>query len=455
MKEVQRNELGLIEKRDDRSFKPIKISVLGIGNGGVNVLNKLTERNLKGVRLVAADTDTQSLQRARTKDKILMGEKLLKGFGAGFDPEKGKAAAEEVKDKLEQIVTDSDLLVTLSMLGKGTGSGATPVVLDIAKEKDVLSLALVVTPSDEEGLTDIANKALREIADKANAYMPLSNEVLDVDEQEDLPLLGGYDIINSLLADSIEGLVNLMGSSGYINSQVGDVRSVLAHGKNTVLGLGVASGENRAQEAVRNAIERHPIITGIPGAKTILIFATIPPDFKRKERKEIVRVIKESVILDDEMNAPQPRIIWSILPAQEKTDKLTLYIIAAGIEHGLTREVHHEDDAREVVEDVDLLLEDDDNNTPPFSPERPSYYVHPETYMYDASPSGTMHNPNNGYNIDDRYSLGSPEHVDDTKRPFLDKHNKTYVPYISRLEEDGGPSEFDFPPDKKGPKGRF
>ncbi len=399
----------------------IRITVIGVGNGGLKVIDTLVNRELRGVDLIAADTDVQVLRACKAKNKIYLGIKKTKGIGAGGNPELGKEAVMESKEEIAEYLKDSDLVVVVAMLGKGTGSGSAPEILKIAKEHNILTLGLVVMPSEHEGLTRIAQTAHEEIARNSDAYMLLYNDNMN-QLGDDALMFQSYESMNNVLADSIQALVDIVEKTGYINIQIGDIRTVLAGGGRCLISKGEAEtgDDKRASVAIDSAVNDPLIQVSLEGAEKVIVCAMLPQDFRIGERELMMDSIRQ-------LTNGSPSIIWGMTQLKDKSDKLSVYLIASGI--------------KEKQEEVMPDSLDDEELTP----------VGPRVVETELPPMyNREYNPQvNHFSFQDTHRSGKK------KRPVTEAGNETHV-ITNMLQNRSSRSELrmpqgrmQFPGDKK------
>jgi cell division protein FtsZ len=254
----------------------IKIKVIGVGGCGCNIINDMTEFGLKDAEILAVNTDLQSLNRVTAAEKIQIGSRLTKGGGAGSNPENGERAAEEDRDLLENKLRGTDMLFITCGVGGGTGSGAAPVIADIARGLDILTIGVVITPTTMELQTEkkrkIVEHAMSRLKEKLNSIITISNQkILDIFEG-DMTLPQAYKEANHALINIVDGIVSMIAKPGMQNIDFEDVKATLKQKGDTFLGIGRASGTDRAKKAFDRAL-KNPFIGDVDvlGAKEMLI----------------------------------------------------------------------------------------------------------------------------------------------------------------------------------------
>lgn len=391
----------------------LRITVVGVGNGGLRVINTLVKRELGGVNLIAADTDSQVLRENKAQIKIQLGPKKTMGNGAGGNPELGKEATLEVKEAIAGHFKESDLVVVVAMLGKGTGSGGAPEILKTAKERNILTLGLAVMPYEDEGLTEIADTAVKEIARTSDAYMLLHNDNMD-QLGEEITLLDAYERMNDVLANSVQALVDIVKQTGYINIHIEDIRAVLGGGGRCLISKSdTKSGEKRASEAIDSAVNDPLIQVSMQGAKNAMVYAMIPKDFKISERKEMLYSIRQCT-------GGKPKVTFGMSELNAEADGLYVYLVASGIS----------EKKKENAADVDEI---DDEELTSIGP---AIVAAEEPLLYNQPYQGQARS----YNVQPESYRGRK------KRPVIEKGKGTHV-VTNLLNRKGGHSEFRHPPD--------
>lgn len=254
----------------------IKIKVIGVGGCGCNIINDMADFDLQAADLIAVNTDMQSMNLTNVENKIQIGKLITKGGGAGSNPEKGAAAAEEDRETLENQLRGTDMLFITCGLGGGTGSGAAPVIADIARSLDILTVAVVITPFNVE-LQDLRKKkrvddATTKLRDKVNSIITISNEKMYEVCDSGMSILDAYKEVNKALIAAVKGIVNMITIPGMQNIDFEDVKTALKQKGDTFLGIGRASGTDRTKKAFESALNNHFIgEMDISGAKELLI----------------------------------------------------------------------------------------------------------------------------------------------------------------------------------------
>ncbi len=294
------------------------IKVMGIGGAGNNAINRMIELGIHGVEFIAVNTDVQVLEANKAPVKIQIGEKVTRGLGAGGNPEIGRKAAEESVEAIKEVLKDTDMLFITAGFGGGTGTGAAPVVAEIARELGILTVAIVTTPFFFEGPKRWATavNGLKEIKDKVDTLIRISNNKLL--EEPDVEISRAFLMADEILHQGVKGISELITKRGMINLDFADIESVMRNAGAALLGIGVGKGENRASEAVRNAMESKLVDYPIEDARTMIVNLTAPPNAKMSELNTAMMLIKQhtsedtdiilGLMYDEELDQDEMRI---------------------------------------------------------------------------------------------------------------------------------------------------
>jgi len=273
-----------------------RIRVVGVGGGGSNAVNRMIRSNLKGVEFIAINTDHQALSSYSAHLKIRIGGKLTRGLGAGGDPQKGQDAAEESRDELTKALADSDMVFITAGMGGGTGTGAAPVVAQVAKELGILTVAVVTRPFEMEGnkRSRVADQGMLELSKYVDSLITIPNQKLLSVLGSSTTLLDAFKAANTVLQGAVQGIAELITRPGLINVDFADVRTVMSETGMAMMGSGSAAGDDRAREAAEAAISS-PLLEDInlSGAQGILVNVTAGMDLSIGEFQEVGNVIKQ------------------------------------------------------------------------------------------------------------------------------------------------------------------
>ncbi len=248
------------------------IKVVGVGGSGGNAVNYMIEEGINGVEFIAINTDLQDLKKNRAKKKIQIGEKLTGGRGTGGDPQKGEQAAKESTDKIKEELQGAQMVFLTAGMGGGTGTGASPIIAQIAKELGILTVAVVTLPFRWERRDKIAEEGIKRLKEIVNSIIIIPNERLHEISGGQLSLINAFNEANRVLYDAVKGISDLVVSTGLINVDFEDVKSVMKEGGVAIMGTGYGEGENRVKDAIDEAIE-NPLVehSGISGARGVLL----------------------------------------------------------------------------------------------------------------------------------------------------------------------------------------
>lgn len=272
------------------------IKVVGVGGGGGNALEHMVAANIEGVEFINANTDAQALSKSAACTQLQLGVNLTKGLGCGADPNIGRQAAVEDRERISEVLEGADMVFITAGMGGGTGTGAAPIVAQIAKEMDILTVAVVTKPFPFEGRKRmaVADQGVKELSEFVDSIITIPNEKLLTVLGKQASLLDAFAKANEVLQGAVQGIAELITRSGLINVDFADVRTVMSEMGMAMMGSAVASGEDRAQEAARSAVFS-PLLedVNISGARGILINVTAGPDMAIGEFEEVGNTIKE------------------------------------------------------------------------------------------------------------------------------------------------------------------
>ncbi|NOY68484.1 MAG: cell division protein FtsZ [Deltaproteobacteria bacterium] len=305
-----------------------KIIVIGVGGGGGNAINNMIEAGLAGVKFIAANTDAQDLANSKANTKIQLGERLTEGLGAGADPNAGRDAALESADLIREALRDAHMVFIAAGLGGGTGTGAAPVIAEIAKDLGALTVAVVTRPFKFEGMkrSRQGEEGVKNMREKADTVITIPNDRLRGLAKKNTRLIDIFKMADEILHDSVKGITDLIMNPGLINLDFKDVKTVMSKKGMAIMGIGSASGENRAIEAAEKAIS-HPLLedVSIAGAQKVLMNITCNSDLTMEETMEASERIS-SEIGDEEVE-----IIWGTAVDETIGDEMRVTVIATGI----------------------------------------------------------------------------------------------------------------------------
>ncbi|MEA1936670.1 MAG: cell division protein FtsZ [Patescibacteria group bacterium] len=303
-----------------------RIKVVGVGGGGNSAIGRMLEAKLAGIDFIAINTDAQDLHHCKVSEKIHIGKNLTRGLGAGMNPDIGRQAAEENRDELQDALKNSDMVFITCGLGGGTGTGAAPIIAETARDAGALTVAIVTKPFAFEGLQRkrIAEEGLENLKNQVDTIITIPNDkILQVIEKKTL-LLDSFKIADDILRQGVQGISDLITTPGIVNVDFADVKSIMEDTGPSLMGIGKASGENRAVEAAKEAINSPLLELSINGAKGVLFSVSGGLDLTMMEINEAAQVITESIDSDAKV------IFGAITDEGLKKGEIKVTVIATG-----------------------------------------------------------------------------------------------------------------------------
>ncbi|MCE0731397.1 cell division protein FtsZ [Halomonas sp. G15] len=318
----------MFELVDSAPSSSAVIKVIGVGGGGGNAVNHMVESSIEGVEFICANTDAQALKRVAAKTVLQLGNEITKGLGAGANPDVGRQAAMEDRERIAELLEGADMVFITAGMGGGTGTGGAPVVAQVAKELGILTVAVVTRPFPFEGPKRMraAEEGMRELSEHVDSLITIPNEKLLSVLGKSASLLSAFSAANDVLLGAVQGIAELITSPGIINVDFADVRTVMSEMGMAMMGTGSATGENRAREAAEKAI-RSPLLEDIDlhGARGILVNITAGPDLSIGEFNDVGATVQEFASQD-------ATIVVGTSIDMELTDELRVTVVAAGLE---------------------------------------------------------------------------------------------------------------------------
>ncbi|WP_053956898.1 cell division protein FtsZ [Inediibacterium massiliense] len=304
-----------------------QIKVIGVGGGGNNAVNRMIESQLKGVQFVAINTDKQALFTSKAEYKIQIGDKLTKGLGAGANPEIGRKAAEESREDICQALQGADMVFVTAGMGGGTGTGAAPVVAQIAKEMGILTVGVVTKPFTFEGKRRLqhAELGIEQLKDKVDTLVTIPNDRLLQVAEKKTSIMDAFKIADDVLKQGVQGISDLIAVPGLVNLDFADVKTIMFEQGLAHMGVGRVSGENRAAEAAKQAIQSPLLETSIEGAKGVLLNITGGQNLGLFEVNEAAELVAQAA-------DPEANIIFGAVIDENLKDELIITVIATGFE---------------------------------------------------------------------------------------------------------------------------
>ncbi len=303
----------------------VSIKVIGVGGGGNNAVNRMISANIKGVEFIAVNTDRQALKNSSTPNQVVIGEKITKGFGAGANPEIGARAAEESLDDIKNALSGADMVFITSGMGGGTGTGAAPIVARAAREMDILTVGIVTKPFAFEGRRrmNFAEEGIANLSDYVDALVVIPNERLKQVSETRITLANAFEIADDTLRKGVQSISELINVPGYINLDFADVTSVMKDAGYAHMGIGSATGKDKAEQAAKAAISSPLLETSIGGATGILISISASPDIGLEDVDLACNMISNEA-------HPDANVIFGVAFDEDLEDEMRITIIATG-----------------------------------------------------------------------------------------------------------------------------
>ncbi|MCF3942514.1 cell division protein FtsZ [Oceanobacillus alkalisoli] len=318
-----------------------KIKVVGAGGGGNNAVNRMIEHGVEGVEFIAVNTDAQALNLSKAEVKVQIGAKLTRGLGAGANPEVGKKAAEESKEQLEEVLSGADMIFVTAGMGGGTGTGAAPVIAQIAKELGALTVGVVTRPFSFEGRRR-ANQAISGIEtlkSNVDTLIVIPNDRLLEIVDKNTPMLEAFREADNILRQGVQGISDLIAKPGLINVDFADVKTIMFDKGSALMGIGIATGETRATEAAKKAISSPLLETSVDGAHGILMNITGGTSLSLYEVQEAADLVTNAA--DEEVN-----VIFGSVINESLNDEIVVTVIATGFDENAQKSNKPKRDAR-------------------------------------------------------------------------------------------------------------
>jgi cell division protein FtsZ len=303
-----------------------RIKVIGVGGSGKNAINHMINSKVRGVEFIAVNTDAQDLHHSEAKKKIHIGKNLTKGLGTGMNPELGRRAVEETKEEIQEAIKGADMVFIACGLGGGTGTGAAPVIARTSKELDALTVGVVTKPFSFEGQQKmrLAEAGLEELRQSVDALIVIPNDRLLATIDKDTSAKSAFAMCDDILKQAVEGISDLITMPGIINIDFADVRAIMESAGGALMGIGRASGEKRAEEAAKMAINSPLLEVSINGAKGVLFSIAAGDDLTMFEIHDAAKFITESV-------DPNAKIIFGTVRDEKlKKGEIKITVIASG-----------------------------------------------------------------------------------------------------------------------------
>ncbi|HJA25144.1 MAG TPA: cell division protein FtsZ [Candidatus Fournierella merdigallinarum] len=313
---------------DEEMLNITNIKVIGVGGGGGNAVNRMVVSGLQGVEFIAMNTDQQALLNSKATQKVQIGSKLTKGRGAGADPEIGQRAAEESKDEIANALKGAQMAFITAGMGGGTGTGAAPVVAEVAHELGILTVGIVTKPFAFEGRRkmNLAEQGIAALLMHVDSLIVIPNERLKLISQEKITLMNAFEAADNVLRQGVESISSLINIPAFINLDFADVRSIMKDAGYAHMGVGSAKGAGKAENAAKAAVSSPLLETSISGARGVIINITSSPDIGLEEVEQASSLITQSA-------HPDANIIWGTTFDENLSDEMKITVVATGFEN--------------------------------------------------------------------------------------------------------------------------
>ena len=311
-----------------------KIKVFGIGGAGCNAVNRMVEEGVQGVEFYVANTDMQDLNKSPVENKIILGRETTRGLGAGANPEMGRKAALENEEEIREAMQGSDMVFITAGMGGGTGTGGAPIVAEIAKEMDILTVAVVTKPFGFEGRRRMqqAEAGIAELKDKVDSLVIIPNERLKHATDQKITFANAFEIADDVLRQAVQSISDLIRDTGFINLDFADVTAIMKNAGMAHMGVGRAAGKGKAEEAAKMAISSPLLETSIEGAKGVLINVTGSMDIGLEEVEQAASLVQQAV-------HPDALTIFGATFDETLDDEIRVTVIATGFDKAPEQEL--------------------------------------------------------------------------------------------------------------------
>ena len=347
----------------DNENDVVQIKVVGVGGGGGNAIDRMIESGIKGVDFIAINTDQQALNRSMATEKVTIGDNSTKGKGAGAKPEMGSKAASESREKIAEQLKGADMVFITAGMGGGTGTGAAPSVAEVARDLGVLTVGIVTKPFKFEGRRRMeqAEKGIEALCQHVDSLVIIPNERLHLISKEKLTLLNAFKAADDILRQGVQSISDLIKNPGIVNLDFADINSVMKDAGYAHMGVGRASGEDKARQAAERAISSPLLETSISGAMGVIINITSSPDIGLEE----ITIASEMIA---DMVHPDANIIWGTAFDESMEDEMSVTVIATGFSpeaRALSAAAKAAETEKKQNDDLDLPLFGQANTTAP------------------------------------------------------------------------------------------
>ncbi len=316
------------EENNDRMMDgTATIKVIGVGGAGNNAVNRMVESGIRGVEFISVNTDRQALQESKAGAKIQIGEKITRGLGAGANPDIGAQSAEESKSEIAEVLRGADMVFVTAGMGGGTGTGAAPIVAACAKEMGILTIGVVTKPFTFEGKKRLsqAERGIESLKGKVDTLVVIPNDKLLQIIDRKTSIVDAFKMADDVLRQGVQGISDLIAVPGLVNLDFADVKTIMLNTGMAHMGIGRASGENRAEDAAKQAIQSPLLETSIEGARGVIINITGGPELGLHEVNTAAELVQRSV-------DPEANIIFGAVIDENMGDEISITVIATGFE---------------------------------------------------------------------------------------------------------------------------
>lgn len=330
-----------------------RIKVVGVGGAGCSAVTRMIDEGVQGVEFISVNTDAQALHSNKAKKKVHIGKTITRGLGAGSDPEVGRKAAEETSEEIEEILKGADMVFVTCGEGGGTGTGAAPVVANIAREMGALTVGFVTRPFAFEGekRKRVSEEGIEELKEHVDTLITIPNDRLLQIIEKNTTMLEAFSVVDDVLRQGVQGISDLITVHGLINVDFADVKMIMSNAGSALMGIGTGSGENRAVEAARKAINSPLLELSINGAKGVLFNVTGGPDLAMSEIDEAAKVITEAV-------DPDANIIFGSVIDHSLQNEVKITVIATGFEGPKNAQLDNEVSRKTIFEPEPIFNDD-------------------------------------------------------------------------------------------------
>ena len=308
----------------------VSIKVIGVGGGGSNVVNRMVESGVQGVDFIAVNTDKQALSGSSANQKIQIGEKLTEGQGAGSNPDVGRQSAEESRAAISKVLEDTDMVFITAGMGGGTGTGAAPILADLAKEMDILTVGVVTKPFSFEGRRRMqqAEDGIENLRTRVDSLVIIPNDRLKFVTDQKITLSNAFEVADDVLRQAVQSISDLIKNTGFINLDFADVSAVMKDAGMAHMGVGRAAGKNKAEEAARRAVSSPLLETSINGARGVLVNVTGSSGVGLEEVELAANLVQEAA-------DPNALIIFGATFDESLEDEIVVTVIATGFDESV------------------------------------------------------------------------------------------------------------------------